>query len=109
MLNFCNVLKKFVSLNGSGTLFPKDTYLKVSLVFVFVHPDSHYKNKDDGSLKDSAFLFPCTPDIDNLAKFALDGMTGVIFPDDNVIVNLTASKLYGKEAKTKICVKIAHA
>ena len=38
-------------------------------------------------------VVPCTPDVDNLAKFYLDGMTGIVFDDDAQVVELTVVKL----------------
>jgi hypothetical protein len=34
------------------------------------------------------------PDVDNLAKSALDGMSGVVYIDDGQVVYLTISKYY---------------
>jgi Holliday junction resolvase RusA-like endonuclease len=36
------------------------------------------------------------PDIDKLARCALDGLTGVLFPDDRVVVELRARKVYAR-------------
>lgn len=37
------------------------------------------------------------PDVDNLAKFYLDAMTGVIYEDDGQICKMKAEKLYATE------------
>ena len=39
------------------------------------------------------------PDIDNLAKFALDAMNGAIYSDDKQIVHLVAYKVLVPEGK----------
>ena len=44
------------------------------------------------------------PDIDNLVKFYLDCSNGILFPDDRMIIQLQASKIYSKEPKTIITV-----
>ncbi len=40
------------------------------------------------------------PDIDNLVKFYLDCANGILFPDDRMIVHLTASKSYSRNPMT---------
>ena len=38
------------------------------------------------------------PDIDKLARAALDAMTGIVFRDDAQVVRLDATKAYGQES-----------
>ena len=38
-----------------------------------------------------------SPDIDNLVKFILDGMNGLIYKDDAQVVKLIVQKLYDSE------------
>ncbi len=45
---------------------------------------------------------PCNKDIDNLVKFYLDCANGILFPDDRMVVNLSASKTYSKKPRTLI-------
>ena len=64
-----------------------------------------YKDKDKYSL--DIFLikpkpknwfpgkFPTQGDVDNYTKTILDGIKGILFPDDNLIFKLTVSKTYG--------------
>jgi Holliday junction resolvase RusA-like endonuclease len=40
------------------------------------------------------------PDLDNLVKLLLDGMTGVVFTNDAQLVELRPTKKYGLNAKT---------
>ena len=42
-------------------------------------------------------LHKLTPDIDNLTKFLLDVMTGIIYEDDCQVSSLTAHKKYTKD------------
>jgi len=44
----------------------------------------------------------CKPDLDNLEKFYLDCMNGIIYEDDKQIVKLQSKKVYSKEPKTII-------
>src|SRR6185369_15017890 len=42
------------------------------------------------------------PDIDNYIKVACDALNGVVFPDDNQITFLTASKIYAEKPNLRI-------
>lgn len=42
------------------------------------------------------------PDIDNLIKFILDSLNGVLWIDDSIISELTALKLYDSNPRTEI-------
>lgn len=45
------------------------------------------------------------PDLDNLLKFYLDLLNGIVYFDDSLIAKLTAKKLYSVEPKTVIIIK----
>ena len=47
----------------------------------------------------------CRPDADNLAKFYLDVMTGVIYDDDGQVCHLGSDKFYASEPYTLIEIK----
>ena len=47
----------------------------------------------------------CKPDLDNLAKFYLDMMSGIVFHDDNHIASLNLKKVYSDDPKTEIEIK----
>ena len=42
------------------------------------------------------------PDLDNLEKFYLDCLTGIIFSDDSQVVQLSSKKLYSNHPRTEI-------
>lgn len=66
----------------------------VSMFFIFARPKSHLKK--NGDLTRSAPVWPATrPDLDKLARAALDAMTGLVFVDDSQVVYLNARKSYG--------------
>ena len=44
------------------------------------------------------------PDLDNMDKFYLDCMTGIVYPDDAMIVSLTSVKYYSMQPRTEIWV-----
>lgn len=67
--------------------------VRIDLTFEFARPQSHRRAR--GALKDTAPLFHVsTPDVDNLAKLALDAMNGRFYRDDSQVVELTARKVY---------------
>ena len=39
------------------------------------------------------------PDADNVAKFYLDAMSGIVYEDDNIIAKLIVSKYYVEEGQ----------
>jgi Holliday junction resolvase RusA-like endonuclease len=45
------------------------------------------------------------PDIDNLTKWALDCMSGLVYVDDAQVTKLTAYKCYSDSPRTTICVR----
>lgn len=42
------------------------------------------------------------PDVDNLSKFAIDCIKGIVIEDDNQVYRLSAEKVYGLAPKTVI-------
>lgn len=45
------------------------------------------------------------PDIDNLIKLVCDGLNGTAYPDDNLIVGISAIKFYSIEPRTDVEIK----
>ena len=70
----------------------------VDLCFHMPRPKGHFgTGKNAGIVRGSAPAFPIVkPDIDNLIKFYLDCMNGVVFEDDRQIIRCHASKLYSE-------------
>jgi hypothetical protein len=62
------------------------------------------KSKDDRL--DFRMVVPCKPDVDNLAKFHLDGRTGIVFDDDPQVVELGLTKLRDDKSACEDCVAI---
>lgn len=46
------------------------------------------------------------PDVDNLLKFALDGMVGIVLYDDSQVVRVVGEKYYSPHPRTEIDVEI---
>ncbi len=69
------------------------------ITFHMQRPKSHYRT---GKFKEflkkgSPYKHTSKPDIDNLIKFIMDCCSGILYKDDNQVVNITANKQYAKE------------
>jgi Holliday junction resolvase RusA-like endonuclease len=66
----------------------------VRFTFYRARPKGHLKK--DGSVRDSAPIFPTTkPDVLKLARGVEDALSGVVYADDSLIVHEELCKLYG--------------
>lgn len=45
-----------------------------------------------------------TPHLDNLVRFFLDFIKGIVIPDDSIICSLSAKKVYDKEPRTELTI-----
>jgi Holliday junction resolvase RusA-like endonuclease len=79
----------------------------VRLRFYFARPRSHFgTGRNARQLKPSAPLRMCVmPDVDKLARCALDPLTGIVFVDDAQVVALNAGKLFGEPERVEIGVR----
>ena len=71
----------------------------VELTFFMRRPNSHFVNGDRANFikpEYSSMFKPhiYTPDLDNMAKFVLDALTGLAFADDKFVFKLITSKIY---------------
>ena len=97
-------LPKIIDDGNSGdspiTFFP-DEFLEISIVFRLKRPKSHFVNNKpgEGRIKANAPMkyHPTRTDVDNLAKFVLDSLNGVLYSDDRQVVSLKATKLLDSE------------
>lgn len=65
----------------------------VAVTFRMPRPAGHYTKR--GELRESAPLHPIVhPDLDKLARLALDALTGLAFDDDSRVVSLYVGKQY---------------
>lgn len=86
-------------------IFAQGCALDIQIVFYMPIQKSVSKSK-----RSALNLNPhiCKPDLDNLAKFYLDCMSGLVFHDDNQVSSLMLHKVYSENPKTTIqvlCVK----
>ena len=79
----------------------------VSMAFYFARPKGHYgTGRNAGTLRASAPLLMTTmPDVDKLARCALDALTGVVFRDDAQVVLLHVGKNYGDPERAEFIVR----
>lgn len=77
--------------------------LQVNLCFYVPIPKSFSQKKRD--LANQGNIVPVTrPDLDNYVKLLQDGMNGIIYKDDNLIVDLIARKRYSDNPGTTIII-----
>lgn len=93
-------LKDIISIAGKA-IYSHDIALKVEIGFFMPIPKSWSKGK---RLKAENENTPhiSRPDLDNLAKFVLDSLNGVVWTDDAQIYNLCARKVYSPNPRTVI-------
>lgn len=70
------------------------TPVAVSIEAEFAIPKSYNKTKRE--LCERQLVSPPKPDIDNIAKSVLDGISGTVVDDDVCVTRLNIRKVYGK-------------
>ena len=81
-------------------LATSDTY-SVEIEFRFTTPKSWSEKKSRSKINQP---HNSKPDIDNLVKFYLDCASGILWIDDRMVAQITASKTYGLSDETIITV-----
>ena len=71
----------------------------IAIDIVFYMPYKSVKKE-----RDKVKVHCSTPDLDNLCKFALDAMKGVVFKDDRLVSHLSAKKVYDKKPRTEFTI-----
>lgn len=92
--SWAGVISTAASAAYSGELL--DGPLRIEIVFLLSRPKSHFTKK--GLRPTAPEYCDRKPDIDKLARCALDALTGVIFTDDARVVRLSSSKRYAESA-----------
>ena len=75
---------------------PTEVPCRVSILAQFEIPKSWPKHKQQAALLKGSIYKPGKPDIDNIAKAALDAMNGIVFKDDALVSKLEVEKRYGQ-------------
>ena len=78
--------------------------ISLSLTFYMPRPKAHYRTgKFKHLLKhNSPSIHIVKPDIDNLAKFIMDSLQGILWNDDCFVSVLEAKKIYSSKPRTEI-------
>ena len=96
--------KNFVRMQMMETIdFKLNQPIEITMLFYMPIPKATSKKKKALMIENK---IPHTkkPDIDNIIKFYMDAMTGVVIYDDNQIHSLTAKKLYSDTPRTEIII-----
>lgn len=85
---------------------PIDAPVRIDCYFYFPRPKSHYgTGKNSGVLKANAPVWYFSkPDRDNLDKFVLDAMKGIILRDDCYACAGEIEKKYSEQPRTEIVI-----
>ena len=83
---------------------PLDSPLKVHLKF-YRHIQKSISKKEHALRASGAHRPTVKPDVDNYVKSTLDGLTGVLWVDDNLIVSENGEKFYSDKPRVEIEVK----
>jgi len=83
-------------------LFPAEECIAVTLVFHLKRPKNHFVSNKPGHGRlrpSSKGKLPrgTRNDVDNLAKFVLDSLNGLLYADDRQVVSLSATKVFDVE------------
>ena len=82
---------------------PLEGPLRVDISFYMYIPKNTSKRRR--TLKESKIILPVKrPDIDNLAKSITDALNGLVYKDDNQIVELHLYKYYSKEERAEVTI-----
>jgi Holliday junction resolvase RusA-like endonuclease len=87
---------------GLGYIYPNGVPVTVTIICYMKRPNSDFTNNQRGlgRLKSIIPLArPYVPDIDNLAKFVLDGLNRLVYEDDRQVVKLVACKLQDNDGE----------
>lgn len=99
--SFQDVLKKLIfDFRGQSIdtpIFDATEYLATTIIFRMKRPKNHFVNNKPGpgrlKKKSPSQLSSIRADVDNLTKFVLDSMNGVMYEDDRQITSIHSTKL----------------
>jgi Holliday junction resolvase RusA-like endonuclease len=90
LMNWRASIAQAAQLAANSAKAPPGTPVSVSVLFRLQRPKSAPKRVTEVTTK---------PDVDKLARAALDALTGVLWADDSQVVSLHAQKEYAGEAQ----------
>jgi Holliday junction resolvase RusA-like endonuclease len=89
-----------------GSSKPLEGALEAFIYVTFPVPASYSKKRTEACLSDSE-KHTKKPDLDNVVKAVLDGMSDIVFLSDSQITSIHATKVYGEVAKVEVVVRQA--
>lgn len=96
-----DVIRQTAIAEWNGRPVLKDLALAVQATFYRTVPASWSKAKQRAAL--AGELRPVSrPDVENYVKACLDALTGVVWLDDSLVVELACSKHYGEQPRVEI-------
>ena len=87
-----------------GASDPLEGALEAFIYVTFPVPASYSKKRTEACLNESEKHIK-KPDLDNVVKAVLDGMSDIVFLSDSQITSLHATKVYGEISKVEILVR----
>ena len=95
---------RFYALRAMGGYKPLTMALEAFIHVRLPVPQSYSKKRTDACL--SGLESPCKkPDLDNIIKSMMDGMNGIVYEDDDQVVDLHSTKRYAINAGVDILIK----
>lgn len=88
--------------DGLG-MYPEDVALTVGITAYFPVPKSWSKSKKERALT-GELPHMAKPDIDNVVKAVMDGMSGIVYGDDKQINKLECGKGYSENPRVEVIV-----
>jgi Holliday junction resolvase RusA-like endonuclease len=101
MNQFKSIVQEFATASGFS-IIPRHIPVQLKVWFFLRRPDTDFvgRNRSRGhtvlqeeARADNGTIVAIKPDTDNMGKFVLDGLTGVIYEDDCQVVDLHMFKL----------------
>ena len=87
-----------------GASEPLEGALEAFIYVTFAVPASYSKKRTEACLSGQE-KHTKKPDLDNVVKAVLDGMSDIVFLSDSQITSIYATKVYGEVAKVEVLVK----
>lgn len=87
-----------------GASEPLEGALEAFIYVTFAVPASYSKKRTEACLSGQE-KHTKKPDLDNVVKTVLDGMSDIVFLSDSQITSIHATKVYGEVAKVEVLVK----
>jgi Holliday junction resolvase RusA-like endonuclease len=108
---FKEVVKAAIPDVSHGYVYARGVCVSITIICYMKRPNSDFTNNDRGFGRLKCILPTAranAPDIDNLAKFILDGLNRLVYEDDRQVVKLNIYKLLDNNGdclgKTIICI-----